>query len=345
MQTLAARLGLVGGSLVVSLLLLEGALRIVYPAPVRFLYPQESYDFDPEIGHVLRPSQTAFTHDRSVHTNTLGLRDREFSPYPAPATLRVLALGDSQTFGNGLDLADTWPKQLEQRLQALDGAMRWEIVNGGIPGTDTWQQEIALGRLLDTLHPRAVVLGLYVNDVTPRYDVSRADAVGQTNTGSKRLAYLLKRSALVTWLYYGVVLPWQARRTGDSSTEDAVVAGRDNERAERGWRQVERSLAGMKDRCDSRTVMFLVALLPRRDQVSGQNPARGYNARALAIAEKHGIAIVDLQPDLAAEYSLGGTSLFIPWDGHNGAAANRVIAERLATRLASATTERARRRP
>src|SRR5206468_1933925 len=131
----------------------------------------------------------------------------------------------------------------------------------------------------------------------------------------------------------------QARRTGGSSIEDAVVAGRDNEHAERGWRQVERSLAGMKDRCDSRTVMFLIALLPRRDQVSGQNPARGYNARALAIAEKHGIAIVDLQPDLAAAYRLHGTSLFIPWDGHNGAAANRVIAERLAKSLVSETTK------
>src|SRR5206468_2090726 len=134
------------------------------------LYPQESYDLDPEIGHVLRPSQTAFTHDRSVHTNTLGFRDREFSPYSAPATLRVLALGDSQTFGNGLDLADTWPKQLEGMLQNVNGGPWWEVVNAGIPGTDTWQHEIVLGRLLDTIHPHAVVLALYVNDVAPRYD-------------------------------------------------------------------------------------------------------------------------------------------------------------------------------
>src|SRR5439155_4351271 len=108
-------------SVCAALLVLELSLRAFYPAPVRFLYPQESYDLDPEIGHVLRPSQTAFTHDRSVHTNTLGFRDREFSPYSAPATLRVLALGDSQTFGNGLDLADTWPKQLEGMLQNVNG--------------------------------------------------------------------------------------------------------------------------------------------------------------------------------------------------------------------------------
>lgn len=56
---------------------------------------------------MLRPMLTAFTHDRPVRTNSLGLRDREVAPDPAPGTIRVLALGDSQTFGNGLAAPDT----------------------------------------------------------------------------------------------------------------------------------------------------------------------------------------------------------------------------------------------
>jgi hypothetical protein len=143
-------------------------------------------------------------------------------------------------------------------LQNLGSLPRWEVVNAGIPGTDTWQHEIVLEQLLDTLHPQAVVLGLYVNDVAPSYDPGKGHALELTNTWSKRLAYLLKKSSLVTWF------------------------------------------------------------------------SRGYNVRALAIAENHRTPIMDLLADLSAAYRLRRTTLFIPWDGHNGAAANQVIAARLA---------------
>jgi len=342
LRTFVARIVLVCASMSMALLLVELSLRMVYPAPIHFFYPQELYDFDPEIGHVLRPLQTAFTHDRPVQTNSLGLRDREISAYPTPGTLRVLALGDSQTFGNGLDLSETWPKQLERMLENLDTGRRWEVVNAGIPATDTWQHEIVLGRFLDTIHPNTVVLAFYVNDVAPRYDPHNVSASGLTNSQSKRLAYVLKRSALVTWVYYGLLVPRQVRGSAGRSIEDAVISGEHNEAAERGWRQVERSLAGMKQLCDAREVLFFVAMLPRRDQVSGDNPSRGYNARALTIGEKNEITMLDLLPDLSAAYRLRGASLFIPWDGHNGAAANQVIAARLAPIFASATTKRGR---
>jgi hypothetical protein len=95
----------------------------------------------------------------------------------------------------------------------------------------------------------------------------------------------------------------------------------------------------MKDRCEARKVMFLVAILPRRDQITGENPAHGYNMRALAIAQTHGITILDLLPDLSAAYRLRGASLFIPWDGHNAAFANHVIAAGLIARIVSVATQ------
>ncbi len=333
LRPVVAHLALLCGSLFAAFVVLELSLRVLYPPPVRFLYPQESYDFDPEIGHALRPGQTAFTHDRPVQINALGLRDREIAPEPAPGTLRVLALGDSQTFGNGLAVSDTWPKQLERRLQEV-GAYRWEVVNAGIPGTDTWQHEILLARLLKTTNPHAVVLALYVNDIVPRHDPRNVNASGRTNTFGKRLVYLLKRSAVVTWIYHRLLLPWHARHfERGSSAEEAVLSGEDGELAERGWRQVEYSLTAMKELCDTRGVTLLVAILPRRDQVSGTHPGRAYNERARTVAEAHGIAALDLLPSLSAEYRVKGDALFIPWDGHNSAAANQVIAARLAPRL------------
>jgi lysophospholipase L1-like esterase len=339
---LAARVALAFASFSVALIIAEILLRILYPAPGRFFYPQEYYSYDAEIGHVLQPLQNAFTHDRPVRTNSLGLRDGELTK-AGPETVRVLALGDSQTFGNGLDLSDTWPKQLEGMLRKLQGGPRWEVINAGIPATDTWQHEIVLRRLLDSVTPQAVVLALYVNDVAPRYAPTEPDVSRLTNTWSKRFAYISKRSSVVTWMYNRVLLPWQLRGSGRGvSTEDAVITGENNTAAERGWRQVEQSLALMKDHCEDRNVTFLVAILPRRDQVSGENPARAYNRRALSIGAKHGIAMIDVLPDLSAAHRGRGAQLFIAWDGHNAAPANHVIAERLTATLTSVAMQFAR---
>src|SRR5882724_4512536 len=61
-RSVVAHLVLFCGSLFVAFGILELSLRAIYPAPIRFLYPQEFYDFDAEMGHVLRPGQSAFTH-------------------------------------------------------------------------------------------------------------------------------------------------------------------------------------------------------------------------------------------------------------------------------------------
>src|SRR5262249_45430331 len=156
----------------------------------------------------------------------------------------------------------------------------------------------------------------YVNDVVPRND-PRGSAQA-TNTWGKHLIYLLKRSSVFTWAYY-VLLPWYEREFGGDSVEEAVLSGRIDPRAERGWRQVEHSLTEMKALCDASGVGLLVTILPRRDQVSGHHQGRAYNERVKKIAQAHGIAVIDVLPSLSAEYRGHGDKLFIPWDGHNAA--------------------------
>ncbi len=343
LRRLLANLGLAAGSSLFALALLELALRIALPAPIHFRFPQESYDFDPEIAHVLKPGQRAFTHDQEVVTNARGLRDRELPARPAPGVLRVLALGDSQTFGNGLALADTWPKQLEQALnqRAAEAGARFEVVNAGIPGSDTWQHEVLLRRLADLYRPQVAVLAFYVNDVSPRYEPRPARASQMTNTAAKRLAYLAKRSALFTWVHQRMLLLHvEEEREQGRAYSEYILSGAPSPEVESGWQQVGASLAAMRRECAARGIEFRLAVLPRRDQVSGQTPARAYNERIAAIAAELGIASVDLLPELRAAYSAGrGDALFLPWDGHNSAAANEVIAERIARELLPLATQ------
>lgn len=320
-------------SLLFTAVVIDVALRFIYPPPIVWTYPQEYYEFDPEISHVLRPNQSAYTHDKPVWVNSMGLRDREYGPKAASGVRRVLAIGDSQTFGNGVANEDTWPKQVERRLNekaSNNGATRWEVLNAGIPGTDSWQHEIWMGRLLDAYAPDAVVLAFYVNDVSASYEPKEESASNKTNTLKKRFGYMAKRSALLNIVLQRLAARKHAARMEKGrAVSEFIVTGESNERIDRGWVQVDRSLGAMQARCAAQGVEFLVAVLPRRDQVSGEEKSRFYNDRVVDIARSHASKSIDLLPGLAVAYEEYGAELFIPWDGHNSPIANGVIAAQI----------------
>lgn len=338
-KKILANAALAGMSLLFTAVLLDVALRFIYPPPVVWNYPQEYYEYDAEIAHVLRPNQHGYTHDKPISVNSHGLRDREYAAKPESGVRRVLAIGDSQTFGNGVALEDSWPKQVEQRLNenaSTGGNQRWEVLNAGIPGTDSWQHEIWMGRLLEVYHPDAVVLAVYVNDVSPSYVPKQRKAGDKTNTFKKRVGYLAKRSALVNLILQRLAARAHAHRMSKGrAVSEFILTGVPNERIERGWEQVDRSLAAMQAECSKRGIAFLVAILPRRDQVSGEQPARIYNDRVASIARSHGVDSIDVLPDLCRAYEEYGAQLFIPWDGHNSPIANRVIGTKISERLSS----------
>jgi len=54
---------------------------------------------------------------KDTEINSLGFRDPEFSPVKAPGTLRVVVLGNSVVFGQGVEEPDTLPAQLAAFLK------------------------------------------------------------------------------------------------------------------------------------------------------------------------------------------------------------------------------------
>lgn len=326
MSRLLAPLALLAGGLLFSALMAEIALRVVLGSPIHFRYPQPRYLPDPVLGHWMEPGQQSFNHDKPLSVNSVGIRGEDRPREPDPGTLRVLALGDSQTFGNGLAGPDTWPGRLEHELREEPDDPSWEVLNGGLPATDTWQHEVMLARLARSYDFDAVVLGFYINDVTRVYRPGTTSE--RTNTQSKRLVYVLKRSALFAFIgrtYSRLTASqWRAER------EQSILTGTPQMGVEEAWRQVEESLAGMQELTRSLGAGFLVAVIPRRDQVAAADPPTAYNERVAQIGSRLGIPVVDVLEPLQEAYDEAGDGLFIPWDGHNSARANAVIARALA---------------
>lgn len=101
----------------------------------------------------------------TVAANSLGLRGPE-PPPRAPGQYRVLFLGDSMVFGDGLEEEETIPA----RLQAAAGQAGWPViaVNGAISGMATVDELLVARALVPRLAPDLVVLGFFVaNDPLP----------------------------------------------------------------------------------------------------------------------------------------------------------------------------------
>jgi lysophospholipase L1-like esterase len=106
-----------------------------------------------------------------VTTDAKGYRGLRPVQTPKPQGVRrVVVLGDSFTFGVGVDDKDTFPAQLERELnrtaaKGTDGAARCEVVNAGCPGWGT-ENELAFWRARSKeLQPDLLVVAFFRNDL------------------------------------------------------------------------------------------------------------------------------------------------------------------------------------
>ena len=93
--------------------------------------------------------------------NNLGFRDRDFAVRRTDAK-RVLAIGDSFTYGWGVDGEDTWPKAMERKLRR--GGLNVEVANLGAPGAGPREYAALAERAIPLLRPDLIVVGVLQAD-------------------------------------------------------------------------------------------------------------------------------------------------------------------------------------
>lgn len=170
------------------------------------------------------PAWKTFT----VRTNADGLRTH-VAPGSAAAegVRRVMFLGDSFTFGVGLDAEETYPAQVAALL-SRDGA-RWEAVNAGVPGynlastVDLFEWSIA--------RYRPAVAVFTVHDT----DDQRPDFHDAAHAREEALDPLLRRFALYRFARAGrdVIRYREGDPTNVSRSSDARSRRRLREAADR----------------------------------------------------------------------------------------------------------------
>jgi hypothetical protein len=156
----AASIGLLGASCVVALLLGEAGARVLFGAPkppAVMLHPERMRTLRPgtEGVHMLRLGEGMNLGIPFV-ISADGLRGKPLSP-KKPGVIRILALGDSFTFGIGVHDEETYPRQLELLLNEGAGEERFEVVNAGLGGTGPFQQLHLFLEIAAKVNPDLVV--------------------------------------------------------------------------------------------------------------------------------------------------------------------------------------------
>ena len=120
-------------------------------------HPRRMYELTPNFAKLF----TGGTYKGMwLTTNAMGLREPPLERV-ASSEVRILALGDSFTFGTGIDREATWPVQLERALMQRLPNRQLAIVNAGVPGYGLAQMRDMAEELLPQIKPQLLILAVY----------------------------------------------------------------------------------------------------------------------------------------------------------------------------------------
>ncbi len=142
----------------------------------------------------LNPGARGYAWQADIQVNAHGFRDRDFRP-KEPGTLRILALGDSATFGVKLPREVLWPAEIERALRKE--GRKVEVFNLGIVGYDVLEEVALLEKHVEGLSPDKVVVAYHPNDIghvsATRTYIHRLQSYGSAWYRIRLLQYLRSR--------------------------------------------------------------------------------------------------------------------------------------------------------
>lgn len=256
-------------------------------------------------------------------TNEWGLRDRNYPSKPV-GRKRVLLLGDSFTFGLGVEDADAiFPELVERRLDSKRrGGV--DVLNGGIPASLTADWVALWQRVAEPFDPDLVVAVFFLRDGTPAASIPEFfDRIrGQ-------LAYRDLESPLYRFSYLFRLIRDRMSRADVAerytSAFQRAYFGDAEERSE--WLRAQENLRWIRDAAAQRSVPLALVVFPVLVELNDQYPFRAITEEVTRFAQEQAIPVYDLLPDFLGR---NAPDLWVsPLDQHPNASAHAIAADAL----------------
>jgi lysophospholipase L1-like esterase len=251
--------------------------------------------------------------------NGFGLRGPDVSISKPPGTFRVICLGDSFTFGEGVRLADTYPARLEVLLTDTGVHRRVEVINAGVQSYGTREAMSLFLRQGMHLQPDLVTLGFFLNDATDA-------GVTVQQHGARTEGPELSLPARVSRLWE----IFERKRRMQRLRDEFFQTTRDGFDSEL-WEECKELLDAMEQLSRKQNFRFVVVLFPILWQLDGDYPFEDLHALVAGACRDAGCEFIDL---LDAYRGRPAQSLWVhPTDQHPNDIAHRLAAEHIAQYL------------
>lgn len=253
--------------------------------------------------------------------NPQGIRaDCPSLPKP-PGEKRLLALGDSVTFGAFVPTQDTWPTQVDQLLQA--SGQGWRVLNAGTTGYDPAQEVDWLDLFGWRLQPDALAIAFCRNDIGPS---QRAPSLAHRPTGAA-LRWLTEHSILAHKLQHGL---WHLEnRFGLASATLPTPPEAKPDEVLSGWALVEQSYRRLARLARERNLPVVLVVFPTLDLLEGR-AADDFSKRLQTLGKELDWTVIDVGDAVGPD----AARLFVPGDPiHPNAEGYRRAAEKIAAVL------------
>jgi len=256
--------------------------------------------------------------------NVLGLREDWSSIADRDPRLRILFLGDSMVYGDGVERDECFCHLVEQRL-AADIAQGVITINAGIPGTDPARQLEHYQVLRPALRPDVIVHVVYPNDleIDMHRRLDEIYRVRDEQSWVGEWSYLLRFAE--RQIRHGVA--WRR-------TLDYFRGGIDSTSRDAAWRRLEQSVKATAEVVHADGAVYALVLFPWLVRLNDY-PLDEVHVRMEGVARRLGVPYLDLLPTFSGRdaeklrVSLANEHPNV--DGHRLAAAR--IAEFLRTEV------------
>jgi hypothetical protein len=334
-------------SLAVSLGMAELALRLINPPIAWRLTP--IHQPSPVLAWELIPSAFGVgSVGEKIRINAAGYRDDAAHPKDKPdQRMRIICVGDSFTFGMGVDLQDTFAKKLEAKLNRA--GKRCEVLNFGVIAYQMWNHVEVIKRKALSYHPDLIVLALFFDDLAvslpPRdangrcqgYDLDQSihyqptTSVALNNFIKNISAYYENKYRYKRGHDFLKSIEGRKKLWGPSHPESIhyqILAGT----AERHvYQEFSQALATIGNLTKDHHIEIVVVLIP--DAVQVNDPHRqAVNAVVRGECVNLGLPFLDITPIFEKQNDLMSLYLF-PLDGHTSAKGHQLIAEALSQHI------------
>lgn len=340
----------------------QDALKIVGHQKIgKFIRKQTEYfEGDKTLGIHLKPHVQLFLEhpDFSFWVTTSPLPDNSKigarDPIPQKKTDGV-AVGDSFTFGTGVDAPQTWVRRLERETQKT-------FVNLGLPSACSTQYTLMLKAHGFQFSPKIVLWEAYMPDIIENtwFDSWQKSGGGSVyNMGlwgdrmkrsgnvsaSKRILYWLSTHSVTFNLLKNI-----ARGTGHeykNKSMDITFGGPyrfdiTDPQVNEGWKLMQKAILDADAAAKKNGAKLTVVYFPTKEEtysdllakITPVKPIGLGELRSMlsAFLEKEKIDFLDLTPDFRAEANLG-KQLYFKYDGHWNAEGQSLVARLIARHL------------